>query len=283
MDEGPNFQDRIERNYEVGVAPEGVATLWRELNDFFPRYGFRSTSEITSVGTVYYDNRDYDLMRYTILNPARRMLVRLRAYENYGEPPQPISSYWLEIKSKGRNQWTKKRVKLNRMELSDFLSGRPPSKNNGNHNGNGANSEGDSCFGREIQELVITMGLKPFFLITYKRLAFENEEGERVSLDWDLRYYNVGEDVYGYDSWKYPVVEPLAISRKTILEIKYPRGARPRWIADLEKNYNIQETGFLKFVEGMGFLFRGPLRNHREADFFLRLISAYGGEERPLG
>jgi SPX domain protein involved in polyphosphate accumulation len=152
-------------------------------------------------------------------------------------------------------------------------------KSNGYRNGHG-NSE---SYYKEIQELVLTMGLAPFFLITYKRLAFDNDEGERVSLDWDLRYFNVGDEIYDSDSWKYPVAEPLAISQKTILEIKHPRGAKPTWIGKLERDFDIAETGFLKFVEGMGFLFRGPMKNHREAKYFLRLIDAYGGEARPLG
>lgn len=282
MDE-PDFLDRIERNYEVGVGRGEIVTVWRGLSDFFRRYGFRSTGEITNVGTVYYDNRDYDLMRYTILNPARRMLVRLRTYESYGEVPKPISCYWFEIKSKGRDQWTKKRLKLSREGLADFLDGRiaMETKSNGYRNGN-SHGNGQSFYS-EIQELVLTMGLRPFFLITYKRLAFDNDVGERVSLDWDLRYFNAGEEIYDCDSWKYPVDDPLAVSQKTILEIKYPRSARPTWIRDLETHYNIEETGFLKFVEGMGFLFRGPLSQHREAKYFLRLINAYRGEACPLG
>ena len=125
------------------------------------------------------------------------------------------------------------------------------------------------------------MGLKPYFLLTYKRLAFQNNL-ERISLDWDVQYFHVGAEVYSYDSWKYPVHDPAGKSQKTILELKYPRGTHPVWIAELERKHHIQETGFLKFVEGMRFLLRGPLKTYREADYFLRLIEAYGGESRPL-
>jgi SPX domain protein involved in polyphosphate accumulation len=282
MDE-PSFQDRIERNYELGVPRESVSKVWRKLTDFFLRYGLRPTNEITGVGTVYFDNRDFDLMRYTILNPARRMLVRLRAYENYGEVPKPISHYWFEIKTKGMNQWTKKRIKLDRSELATFLAGGPPKQEHLPYKQNGVHPEGGCSFYEEIQELVITMGLRPFFLISYKRLALADEKDERVSLDWDLQYHHVDASVLGYDSWKYPLVDPIAKSQKTILEIKHSRNNPPDWIADLENNFSVQETGFLKFVEGMGFLFRGPLKRYREADYFLRLIDAYGGEGRPLG
>jgi len=280
--EGPNFQDRIERNYEVAVSQDGIAALWRELRDFLPNYGLHPINEITGVGTVYFDNRDYDLTRYTVLNPARRMLVRLRTYENYGEAPKPISDYWVEIKTTGKEQWFKKRFRLNRTDLPDFVEGREATQSLLDDSQNGGDPAVIRDLYREIQELVITMGLKPFFLLTYKRMAFQND-AERISLDWDIQYYHVGADVYSYDSWKYPVNQPAGKSQKTVLELKYPRGTRPAWIAALEKYYPIYETGFLKFVEGMGCLLRGPLKNHREADYFLRLIKAYGGEGRPLG
>ena len=280
--EGPNYQERVERNYEVGINQDGVASLWRELSDFFPKYGVYPLNEITNVGTVYFDNRDYDLTRYTILNPARRMLVRLRAYENYGESPKRISSYWVEIKAKGKNQWTKKRIKLARIDLPDFLGGMDASQRLLDTSEAGVDPALTKDLYREIQELIITMGLKPFFLVTYKRVAFQRE-AERISLDWDIQYNQVGTDVYSYDSWKYPIEEAVAKSQKTILELKYPRNTCPAWIADLEKTFRIRETGFLKYVEGMSFLFRGPLKYHREADYFLRLIEAYGGEGGPLG
>jgi len=278
----PNYQDRIERNYEVSISQDGVAALWRELSEFFPQYGLHPINKITNVGTVYFDNRDYDLTRYTILNPARRMLVRLRTYENYGESPSPITRYSVEIKTKCKEQWSKKRFRLNRTALADFLEGRDGTQSLLHDSENGVDPEVTRNLYREIQELIMTMGLKPFFLLTYKRLALQNNI-ERVSLDWDIQYYHVGTDVYSYDSWKYPVEKPAGKSQKTILELKYPRGTRPAWIADLQKRYPIQETGFLKFVEGMGFILRGPLKNHGEADYFLRLIKAYGGESRPLG
>jgi SPX domain protein involved in polyphosphate accumulation len=277
----PNFQDRLERNYEVDVRPDQVGALWRKLSEFFLGYGLRPINEITAVGTVYFDNRDYDLTRYTILNPARRLLVRLRAYENYGESPKPISAYWVEIKTKGKEDWKKKRLRLDRAELGILLEGKTAPQSIFDNSQNVASREVISALYEEIQELIITMGLKPFFMLTYKRVAFQNDV-ERVSLDWDLQYRDVGCDVYSYDSWKYPIEEPAGKSQKTILELKYPKLFRPAWIADLEENFQICETGFLKFVEGVGFLFRGPLKAHREAAYFLRLIEAYGGEDRPL-
>jgi hypothetical protein len=282
---GPNYQERVERNYEVHVSQDGVALLWRELSNFFSQYKLYPINEITNVGTVYFDNKDYDLTRYTVLNPGRRMLVRLRTYETFGESPTPVSEYWIEIKTRLRGQWCKKRLRLSRVELADFLEGKEIGRSVLHNSAEDGDREILGKVARESQELVLTMGLKPFFLLTYKRLAFQNEDGdERVSLDWANQYYQVGAEVFSYDSWKYPIQEPAGRSDKTILELKYPQGTLPIWITKLEKTYPIRETGFLKFVEGMGYLLRGPLKySHKDAAYFLRLVDAYGGESGWLG
>jgi hypothetical protein len=282
---GPNYQERVERNYEVHVSQDGVALLWRELSNFFSQYKLYPINEITNVGTVYFDNKDYDLTRYTVLNPGRRMLVRLRTYETFGESPIPVSEYWIEIKTRLHGQWCKKRLRLSRLELADFLEGKEIGRSVLHNSAEDGDREILGKVAREIQELVLTMGLKPFFLLTYKRLAFQNVDGdERVSLDWANQYYQVGAEVFSYDSWKYPIQEPAGRSDKTILELKYPQGTLPIWITKLEKTYPIRETGFLKFVEGMGYLLRGPLKySHKDAAYFLRLVDAYGGESGWLG
>ena len=77
----PMYQDRIERNYQVGVTEAGVAGLWRDLSNYLPEYGLVPIYEITCVASVYFDNRDFDLTRYTILNDGRHILFRLRSYE----------------------------------------------------------------------------------------------------------------------------------------------------------------------------------------------------------
>jgi len=279
---GPIYQDRIERNYEVGVSQDGVAGLWRELSEFLPKYGLKPIYEITCVSSVYFDNKDYDLTRYTVVNGGRLILVRLRTYENYGESPKPISDYWVEVKIREKERWRKKRFRLSRADLPAFLEGRDAGQSVLDYNQNGVDPEVVRSLYRETQETVLTTGLKPILLLTYKRIAFQNEI-ERLCLDWDIQSYHVGANVYSYDSWKYPVEEPAGKSKKTILECKYPQGSPPAWIADLEKRYPIWKSDFSKFVEGMGYLFREPLKYHREARSFLEKIQAYRPDSQPLG
>ncbi len=111
-------------------------------------------------------------------------------------------------------------------------------------------------------------------LLTYRRVAFQNEV-ERVCIDSDIQYYHVDAAVYSYDSWKYPVEKPAGKSEKIILEVKHPQGSLPIWMEDVEKRYPIWRTNFSKYVEGMGFLFKGPLKDHTAARYFAPRIETY--------
>jgi len=106
----PVFKDRIEKKYQLGVDESHVADLWREMTLFLAPYGLAPVQEITSVGSVYFDNKDYDLLHYSLL--GRLMLVRIRAYELYGRPPEPIKEYWVEVKTAQGERRTKRRFRL---------------------------------------------------------------------------------------------------------------------------------------------------------------------------
>jgi SPX domain protein involved in polyphosphate accumulation len=142
------------------------------------------------------------------------------------------------------------------------------------YNTNGVDPDAVRSLYRETQETLLTNGLKPMLLLTYRRVAFQNEI-ERVCLDWDIQFYHVGSEIYSYDSWKYPVATSAGKSKKTILEVKYPKGRLPVWIADLERCYPVSHTNYSKYVEGMECLFQGPLNNHEGADYFLPRIGTY--------
>jgi SPX domain protein involved in polyphosphate accumulation len=200
--------------------------------------------------------------------------VRLRTYENYGESPKPISDYWVEVKIREKERWRKKRFRLNRADLSEFLDGKDAKQSILDLNQGSGDPAVIRDLYRETQETVLTAGINPMLLLTYRRMAFQNET-ERVCLDSDIQYYHVGANVYSYDSWKYPLEEPAGKSGKTILEIKHPPGKLPVWVAHLENHYPIWRTNFSKYVEGMGYLFQGPLRHHKEANYFRPRIEAY--------
>jgi hypothetical protein len=119
------------------------------------------------------------------------------------------------------------------------------------------------------------MGLAPLLLVTYKRVAFQSQTS-RLSIDWDVQYYHVASNVYDFGSWKYLPQPSVGKARKVILEVKcLVDEGLPPWFSEIQQNYPVWEREYLKPVEGMGFLFAGPLSHHKEANYFLPRINAY--------
>jgi hypothetical protein len=267
-----NFNDRIEKKYQVGISESEVAGLWRDLSSFLGSHGLAPVQEITSVGSVYFDNKDCDLLRYSLF--GRLMLVRVRSYETYGRPPEPITGYWMEVKTAADGRRKKRRFRLPKSALLEFLEGRDAGESVFDYNRHNARRDVIGDLYRETQETVFTLGLQPILLVTYKRVAFQSQV-ERLCIDWDVQYHYVTRNVFDYDSWKYLVEKPAGKGDKVILEMKYLQGDVPTWFSELQRRYPIREREYLKPIEGMGFLFAGPLKHHKEANSFLGMIGAY--------
>ncbi len=276
---GPVYIERMEKKYQVGIRDDGLANFWRELRDYLPQFGLEPINEITNIGSVYFDNNDCDLLNDCLLGQLK--LIRLRTYEAYGTVPQPINEYWVEMKTAPDERRRKKRFRVTKEMLMDFLDGRPPREGVYAYNRDGAEAPTVGRLYHDIQEAILTMGLKPLLLVVYKRIAFQNTT-ERLSIDWDVQYYHMNTDVCDHESWKYPVEQSAGSARKTILELKYPGGPVPEWFSDLQRKYPIWEKDYLKPVEGMGYLFEGPLRTHEKAATFLPMIQAYMHDTKPL-
>jgi len=270
---GPIYQDRIERNYQLAVDDGEIASVWRKLSQYLSKLGLEPIHAITCVGSVYFENRDFDLTRYALLNGGHHILVRLRTYENYGEIPTSISDYWVEVKIREKDRWRKKRFRIQRPDLADFLNGQDVVERVMGYNQDCAPEVIHDLY-RETQETLLTTGIQPVLLQTYRRVSFQNDT-YRVCLDSNIQSYHVNADVFAQDSWKYLAHKPAGKSKKTILEFKYPQSAFPIWLKDLEARFPIWRTNFSKYVEGMGFLFAGPLRDHRESIFFRPRIGVY--------
>jgi hypothetical protein len=268
----PAFNDRFEKKFQLGIEEREVAALWHDLSTVLRPHGLEPVQEITSVGSVYFDNKDCDLLRFSLL--GHLMVFRTRAYEMYGSLPAPISEYWVEVKTAQGTRRRKRRFPLAKTALFDFLDGKDMAQNmeeRGCHNGESDVGE----LYRTSQETVLTMGLKPILLVTCKRIAFQSATS-RLSIDWDVEYYYAPASVYETSSWKY-LVEPSAGSaRKVIMEMKcLTDEGVPPWFSELQQRYPIWQREYLKPIEGMGFLFKGPLKHHKEANYFIPLINAY--------
>jgi hypothetical protein len=179
----------------------------------------------------------------------------------------------MEIKTGKYGRRQKRRIRLSKRALLDFLEGREAGESVFALNRHEAEN-GVLDLYRKSQEMVLTMGVKPMLLVNCKRVAFQGEV-ERLSIDWDVSYYRVTPAVFDLYSWRDMFEPPAGRAQKVILELKYLQGDVPDWFHVLQQKYAIRRREYLKPVEGMGFLFRGPLSGHKEAKRLVPMIEAY--------
>src|SRR5438094_8505754 len=116
----PLAYGRIEKKYQVGISEGDVSGFWRPLSSFLALCGLAPVQAITSVGSVYFDNKDFDLLRYSFF--GRLMLLRVRTYEMYGRPPEPIAEYWVEVKTAADERRKKGRDPLRTCALMKYMA-----------------------------------------------------------------------------------------------------------------------------------------------------------------
>jgi SPX domain protein involved in polyphosphate accumulation len=278
----PVYMDRIERKYEVGISQNSLPDLWRDVSRYVPLHEFTPGQQITWVNSVYFENKDFDLLRFGLLNIQDNIHVRVRTYEYDGYPTRPISSYWLEMKIKKEEVRKKKRLRMQGEALGAFLEGKDVGGRILEYNQDGADPENIRSSYREIRNTIFNLGLKPTLLVAYKRVAFQNGS-ERLCLDWDIHYYHVGHHVHHYPSWK-DIAKCLGEKTgKILLELKCSRGPLPAWVGNLKRSYPLSELGYYsKFNEGMSLLFPGHFKHLTESNHFLQMIKAYTEDWKTL-
>ena len=79
-----------------------------------------------------------------------------------------------------------------------------------------------------------------------------------LSIDWDVQYHYVTNDVLDYDSWKYLVEKPAGKSDRVILEMKYLQGGVPGWFHELQQRHPIQRREYFEtYWKVWDFCFKG--------------------------
>lgn len=178
-----------------------------------------------AVQSLYYDTKDFLLIRRSLERPNYKEKLRLRAY---GKPSAQGRSY-VEIKKKYRGVVYKRRVELPLAEaVKGIAAGRMP----------------QDCgqIGREIDRCVQFYDLEPKCMILYDRDAWTSDREEvRVTFDRRIRCRFDHLDV----TWSQEG-EPILEENQVIMEIKVP-GAYPLWLTKLLDSVGARRVHFSKY------------------------------------
>ena len=184
--------------------------------DEHPRY---------TIGNVYYDTADYELIRASLEKPVYKEKLRVRSYGVPGDDGLAFA----EIKKKFDGVVYKRRVTMTAAQAAGWLrGGRPPR---------------ESQISREIDWFMSFYRPTPAVYIAYDREAYAGVENSelRVTFDRNLRWRDTKVDLrYGGDC------KPIDVGGHILMEIKIP-GAAPLWLARLLSENRITSTSFSKY------------------------------------
>lgn len=178
-----------------------------------------------TIGNIYYDNENYELIRKSIESPLYKEKLRVRSYGN-SVKEQPV---FVELKKKFGGVVYKRRVRFTVEAMQDFLS-----QSDIDH--------AENQIQKEILWFMKRYGPTPKIYVGYERTAYSGllDAGLRLTIDRNIRFrttaLSLKQGFYG---------EPLIAPEAALLEIKSP-GAIPLWLCRILSDLEIYPVSFSK-------------------------------------
>lgn len=190
--------------------------------------------EVT-IGNIYYDTPDFQLIRASLEKPKYKEKLRLRCYNQ----PSSNSNTFVEIKKKYRGTVYKRRIAMPYQEAFLELEKKK------------VLSPDDSFEHRQISAEISYMmdhypDLQPAMCVFYDRLAWQGirQPDLRITFDRNLRWRTQDLDLR-MGSYGMPILEP----GQRIMEIKVQQ-AIPLWLCHALSELEVYKTSFSKYGRG---------------------------------
>lgn len=211
---------RYEKKYIIAIKQynELVSRMITKINA--DQYGKHTISNI------YFDTRDYSLIRASLEKPVYKEKIRLRSYGTPGED----DTVYVELKKKYDGVVYKRRVSMTLRDARKYLYyGIPP--------------EADSQILREIDYSMNRYKPKPMVYLAYERIAFcgKDDSELRITFDMNIRAREFNLDL-NKDSYGITLLE----KGQMLMEIKIP-GAMPVWMSHILSELAIYPVSYSKY------------------------------------
>jgi hypothetical protein len=180
------------------------------------------------ISNIYFDTRDYRLIRRSLDKPVYKEKFRLRSYGRIAE----TDLMFAEIKKKYKGIVYKRRVDLKGCDFAQLFTG-------------GEMPGCDPQIRREIVRFFCTYpNLEPKAYIGYDRIALAGigaEESLRVTFDQNISYRE--DDLF---LWSDKPVKLVMAENPIVMEVKVSH-AVPLWLASLLSEYGLYKTSISKY------------------------------------
>lgn len=219
MNENLVFQ-RIEKKYLLNK--DEYRTFLEKSRDWIQADSYGKHT----ICNIYYDTKNYELIRTSIEKPDYKEKFRLRSYGT----PEKNSNVFLELKKKVEGIVYKRRVSLSYEEALKYLRG-------------GIYPCKDTQILREIDYFIHFYHPEPKLYLAYDRVAYYGKENQELRFTFDTRIRSRNSQLF-LDRGDQG--ELLTDENTYLLEIKVP-GAFPVWLARLLSDLSIYPVSFSKY------------------------------------
>ena len=224
---------RYEKKYMLTVKQYNALIPALERQMMADHYGEHTISNI------YFDTRDFELVRQSIEKPEYQEKLRLRAYGRVTDN----SVVYAELKKKFDGVVYKRRIPMNLCQARKYLY-------------YGIRRPEESQILKEIDYVMNRYDLKPAAYVAYSRAAYYGKEnGElRVTFDRDICCRCSGLEL---QNGKYGTM--LLDGDRILMEVKIP-GAMPVWMSRLFSDMELFPVSYSKYgAYYKEYLHRGAL------------------------
>lgn len=235
----PLLLERYELKYHIHHDMiEPISKYIENIGCYLDKYS--GEDQTYRINSLYLDSRNFLFLRRTLNRDDRRFNMRIRSY---GDDPK--GPYFLEVKYKEGEFCKKYRHPISDEEWKAHFEGRfdPPTY---------SEMEASTRNFQIFERLATTHEVEPKILTQYRRKAYlsEIDDYARVTFDMDLRYHET--DCYVVNPSRFTMKNydnPMNFKENTdvILELKCTTQV-PFWFLDLIKTFNLQRSGFSKYV-----------------------------------
>lgn len=181
----------------------------------------------TTVRNLYFDTRDFRIIRRSLEKPAYKEKLRIRSYDR----PGPQSNVFVELKKKYNGVVYKRRMRLPQDRAMAWLEGTE-------------DLGGEGQIAREIRYfLAFYRELRPKVFLSYEREAYYDPAGSdfRVTFDENI-LCRQQELTLESDAWG----TPLLPAGFCLMELKCSGGI-PLWMTEVLSREKIRKTSFSKY------------------------------------
>lgn len=204
------------KRYEIKYIIDN--STYEKIISEIKKHLVKSEYKDETIQSLYYDTDDYVLIRKSIEKPIFKEKLRLRSYGLHTDG----KILFLEIKRKYKGIVSKRRIRVNDLELLDY--------------------DNESQIGKEMNYFrKIYSDLKPKCLLIYDREAYGNDTELRITFDRNVRFretdLSLSKSLDG---------NMITDDNTILMEIKTPYSI-PIWLTKLLSENKIYKSSFSKY------------------------------------